>query len=76
MELKISLVFIPFIISKLVDNLYSVFQKRILIEAVSLRENARDIDQAIIEIDSYIYRLQQIATEVSYRGFLHDCTWA
>ncbi|XP_063692173.1 myoferlin-like isoform X7 [Bolinopsis microptera] len=37
--------------------------KRILIEAVNLRENARDIEQAIIEIDSYIYRLQQIATE-------------
>ena len=35
-----------------------------MVEAVNLRENARDIDQAIIEIDSYIYRLQQIATEV------------
>ena len=36
-----------------------------MVEAVTLRENARDIDQAIVEIDSYIYRLQQIATEVN-----------
>ena len=44
-------------------------------EAIYLKENATDLDKAVVEVEGYIERLEQIAVEVSTEWGQGEATW-